>query len=80
MLGVNGTGQRKNFTKAFTVSEPIPSDSSSSKVLKPIKLDTSESDFDKPFIDDIDIPEGDTEQLAKENNITKFKEVSWLKD
>lgn len=70
MLGVNGTGQRKNFT----VSDPI-SDSSTSKILKPIKLDTTGSESDE-FVDDIDIPLEDTKKIAKENNITEFKEVS----
>lgn len=71
MLGVNGTGQRKNFT----VSDPI-SDSSTSKILKPIKLGTTGSESDESFNDDIDVPLEETKKLAKENNITDFKEVS----
>lgn len=75
LLGVNGTGQRKNLTKPFTVSEPIPSDSSSStKILKSIKLG-SNSGSDESIIDDVDVPLEDTKELAKQNNITEFKEV-----
>lgn len=71
MLGVNGTGQRKNFT----VSDPI-SDSSTANILKPIKLGTTSSESDESFIDDIDVPLEDTKKLAKENNITAFRDVS----
>lgn len=76
LVGVNGTGQRKNLTKPFMVSEPINDSSSAPNILKPIKLGSSSDESDKPIIDDVDIPDDDTNKLAKENNITEFKDVS----
>lgn len=77
LLGVNGTGQRKNLTKPFTVSDPIPIDTSStSKIVKPIKLGTTSSGSEESLNDDIDVEEEYTKELAKKNNITEFKEVS----
>lgn len=79
LLGVNGTGQRKNLTKPIMVSDPISSDTSSgSKILKPIKLGTANSGSDESLIDDIDVQDENTQELAKQNNITEFKEVSAL--
>lgn len=70
LLGVNGTGQRK---VPFTVSDPISSDPSTSTTPKPIILDTT---TDGAYIGDIvDVPDNETEILAKEHNITEFKEV-----
>ncbi|XP_037027633.1 plexin domain-containing protein 2 isoform X2 [Bradysia coprophila] len=78
LLGVNGTGQRKTGMK-FTVSDPISSDSNSTNVLKPIKLSPvdgveQDDDDDESIIDDIDVSNEETEKLAKEHNITEFKE------
>lgn len=75
LLGVNGTGQRQNLT--ITVSDPITSDASgSSKTLKPIQLGAATNSSDESINDDVDVEDKATEDLAKQNNITQFKEAS----
>ncbi len=69
LLGVNGTGQRRNITKAFTVSEPIAG-SDSSATIQNVDSTTEES-----LNDEIDISDEETQKLGREHNITQFKEV-----
>lgn len=86
LLGVNGTGQRKDYgpTKPTVVSEPIITDPEENEkklqILypatgkgKPIKV-TGTPDADE-FFEDFDKPDAETNHMATTNNITAFKEV-----
>lgn len=87
LLGVNGTGQRKDYgpTKPAVVSEPISTEVNEKKLQlfypasgtgKPIKINgTGIVTDDDEIFEDFDKPDVETNNIATTNNITAFKEV-----
>lgn len=81
LLGVNGTGQRKDYTttkKPEIVSEPINPVPKVTKLSTPKKVNVNATDsmtMTDTIIDEVDQPENNTRNELTKYNITEVKEV-----